>query len=1145
MTLSKADINDVLIGNPYEMDIRHSLSNYFEDLEKPVAVAIGLAPFKKSDLETEEDAKENKFSMRGAFPKQVDQLVNLFRKNGIDAVSFLDPAAKNPEKFVVTPSGIMCPFMLPEDTLKATVQIETLARSENYNLVGHVNPQSAQNILYTADKKLERKANESHGSIDNYIDIKESNPQKDKFAELEQKYGGDYKSFINNKINEAYRGAETVDFAKIDEENVYKNGGESLFRGGCLGANPYAVISEYNSRKVAHSSPAASICSGFSGKGHSFSTRGGAVYEATQSGLEYGFIYRLHSMGDEQKYYQNVGLETAYDPHALQEGLETGGADTPWNGFTGGLYETPILPHHNKVEAIYVHVGLPGENKLFAIPLDENGNIKDPEWRDFMAMHEPSDDKVVGYLAERQNAQKREQTENPDHSYKFELKKDLPEDTQEYLKSMTATEFLGSLIHKSQIKELTNNQFEIDDSNGALSVLEGLKISYLPDMSNLKINGNLLLTTVPEIKAANLPETTHGFKAFNCKITGIEQITADRLTKILGMEQKNGWYIDPLSSLNTLNMDGIPQGWENAKFDQLPMGVNLVYETFEQIPETRKGIGYSGVIIKNQSSIENMPVESFLYKVKGNVGTRLSPPALESEEFTPVEKDSKIEIHLENSNISNFPKGFNEYSVGRIILNSETKVTSLENFPVTKNGCLNLNFDGDLKNETMESFLNKIKGTEWVKNNTTKAPDGHLIITGDLNFKAERYSDRDKPQIKITSLPKDFSQVEIKGRIAPSEIGQFAFIHGQITKMLGSDNLSVPLSHQKDISLENLSCSKLELEGSGKITEKLPQKLNKLSISDNEQAELSVPLPESCEYLSFFNSSVNGSFNVPEQVKDFYASNATFEYIPQFSGEKENLTLRNSEFKNGQAFNLPAVKSVCLDNVHLPDGAILDLSQCKEVRLDNIDVSKCTVIMPEKADYIYIANTKFPEGYRLDLSNCESGNINRDVQSTEIILPKQFRGENISLPDSVKEVSTTFLASALKIECLPDNIKITDKPKDDGKLVSLGMLKRRGVSDKQLKMLRKERIKNKLLSPFKKLSEIFHKKDETKADAPAADAPKIGGIKAGKFISSMRNGINPLSVNNSSKNLNVARTTNTNTNGNIPTLNILNNRSDR
>lgn len=1054
MTLTRQDIDNAVAGNAHEADIRHSLSNYFEDLDKPVAVAISVG----------ED--------RGNYPENVDKLVDVLRENGVDAVSFLDSQAADPSKFVVNANGIQFPFMSPEDSLKATVAVETIIRDNGFSLVGHANPLSVESMLYTADRRPAQQHNVAYSDYDNIIDLKTSHPRKEVFEALEAKYGN-YKSFIDKKINEAYAGSQAVDFEELDKKNVYADGGEFLFRGGSLGANPYATISEFNSRKVAHSSPAPSICSHFSGKGHSYSSKGGAVYETTESGMEYGFIYKLRSMGDEQKYYCNVGLETAHNPKSIQEGIDTGG-EVPWNGRNGGIYETPVLPHHNKLEAIYIHVGAPEENRLFEIPLDENGNIADPEWRDFMELHEPTDDKTLGYLAQRQDAQKKEQTENPNHIYAFELKKDLPKDTQDYLKETSAKDFVGCFVHRGYIHEAENGHFEIDHD----LLLTKFKLSYLPNLANLKINGTLFVTTVNEIKAANLPETTEGISCLNCKISDTHEITAEKLTKILGAKNRNGWWhIEGRAGF--LQLDGIPQGWENIKLNRLNSSINMKYDSLEQIPETRYGIGDSGVEIKDQSSISNMPIDKFLYKIKGNVGTRKFPPAMENEEFTPVEKNSDISLHLETTNITTFPKGFEEYGIEQIIMNSQAKVTSLNNFPVTQKGVYNLNFDGDLKNETMLSFLNKVKGTEWVQNNTSIAEDGHLIINGELDFASQRWSGQDKPQISITSLPKDFDTTEIKGRIAPENIASFMYVHQLLKRNINNESLSIPMSHQKDFDWEHLKCSSFEIRGNGKFTEKVPQNLKELHISDNKALSALPKLPESCEHLSLHNASVAEVLNIPNSVTSFYAHQTTFENLPAFPEKSTSITLNDVEITQGKTLDFGKCQELRLHNIKIPDGVTLDLRQCQKIDLLNVDLSKCQVILPKEAKLILLSGVKFPDGYKLDLSGYEKGSLDGSLNCAEIKLPKKSSSEEILVPDNVKEVSTTYLVSGFKINQLPQEIKITDKPDEHGKLVSLKILQHRGVPAKQIAALRKERIKNKILSPFKKLFEKTDKKKDT------------------------------------------------------------------
>ena len=504
-------------------------------------------------------------------PENVDKVVNLLRSKGIDAVSFMDPQAAHADKFVVNESGVLCPFMSPEDSLKAATLIGDAVINEGHQIVGHINPQVKENILYTADSSV--KIKNDGMSMDQGINLELSHPNTELFEEIEQRNGGDYKSFIDKKINEAYAEAVAVDFNALDTENVYQNGMAELYRGGTLGANPYATVSEWNSRKVAHSSPAISICAGFSGKGRTMSSRGGAVYEKTKSGLEYGFIYKLESMGDEQVFYHNVGLETGDNPRSSKE-VDLS-ADVPWNGHNGQIYESPILPHHNKLKAMYIYVGKPNETeaKLYSIPLDENGNIADKEWQDFMSLHEPSDDKVMGYLKDRQDAQKKEQETDSKHTYQFELKQNLDTDNQDYLETVTPKDFLRNFIHDSEIQEDGNTLLldKLSDANSEHSgiFIEGLRLKSLPDLSSVKVNGHFSLNsnTISEVDATKLPECTQGISMIGVDVKNVSALSADKFLNIIGATtDKEGFIHCDTATHNYFSGDGMPQDFDKLKF---------------------------------------------------------------------------------------------------------------------------------------------------------------------------------------------------------------------------------------------------------------------------------------------------------------------------------------------------------------------------------------------------------------------------------------------------------------------------------------------------------------------------------------------------------------------------------------------------
>lgn len=1085
MALTMEDIEAAVTQTENQDAIRHSLSNYFEGLEEPVSVAIGIGSHSGD---------------RNMHPENVDKIVNLLRENGIDAVSFLNPEAAQPDKFVVSQSGVLCPFMAPEDSLKAAVFISDTVLKNGHSIVGHINPQAVENILYTANSSIKIKNDAAR--LEQGINLEAAHPDKTQFKEIEQRNGGDYKGFIDRKINEAYDASEVVDFAAMDMNNVYGNGMSGLYRGGTLGNNPYATISEWNSRKVAHSSPAISICAGFSGKGKTHSSRGGGVYEKTQSGIEYGFIYEMESMGDKQQFYHNVGLETGDNPRTKDEvDYMIDSSGYAWNGHNGQIYETPVLPHHNKVKAMYLYVGRPNEQeaKLYSIPLDENGKITDPEWRDFMTLHEPTDDKVKGFLKDRQDAQKKEQTGNPSHSYRFELKQGLEADNQEYLDNISTKDFLRNFIHDGEIEEKDGTIHVDTISDGTSFDIGGLQLEKLPDLSNVKINGHWFLNshTISEVDATKLPECTKGIELVGVEVKNVAALSADTFINILGVDKTKEGFLDcETSTHNNFSGDGIPQGWEDLKFMQLPSGVNLVYDSIDKIPETLRGIGLSGITLKDQSSIEDMSAADFIYKMKGNMGTHplgYNISVMYSQGIRHTEIHDNIELNLEHTNIHTFPKEMKDMTLKSIVLNVKEKMTSLENFPITKEGVMDLNFEGELKNETMESFLLKTKGKEWVANNTERASDGHLIINHDFDFRTKAWGERNGPQMNITSFPKDILDVEFKGKVEPSDIGwnleRLQFLEKEKnSEYLGVETVTINLDlsqHQaKDLRLGQYNHSVA-----------LPQTLETLHIMDNKSFNMSQlqQIPASLQSLDFKNVVGNSpvdlsvmkdkkislencqftSVELPKSSVNLVLNNLQTDHSVNITGVKE-LTAKNMNFPSGSIIDLSESKKISLENCSFPKEVVLDFSNCQRVDLNNIDLSAVKVIPPHQGQMHIGENVKFAPDFKLDLSHCASGSIDASVQCGEIKLPKEVwenKEDAFTLPASVKEISTTCIDNSWSVKKfnIPPHIKIIDKSDENGKKIPLKKLRRRGLSKEQISTLRKERVKSMFRGIVKKI----------------------------------------------------------------------------
>lgn len=80
------DIETAIEQSPNQDIIRKSISNYFENLDEPVIVAISL--------------NGNGYD-KGIKRDAIQNIVNGLRQKGIDAVSFMDEAAVDPSKFVV------------------------------------------------------------------------------------------------------------------------------------------------------------------------------------------------------------------------------------------------------------------------------------------------------------------------------------------------------------------------------------------------------------------------------------------------------------------------------------------------------------------------------------------------------------------------------------------------------------------------------------------------------------------------------------------------------------------------------------------------------------------------------------------------------------------------------------------------------------------------------------------------------------------------------------------------------------------------------------------------------------------------------------------------------------------------------------
>ena len=206
--------------------------------------------------------------------------------------------------------------------------------------------------------------------------------------------------------------------------------------------------------------------------------------------------------------------------------------------------------------------------------------------------------------------------------------------------------------------------------------------------------------------------------------------------------------------------------------------------------------------------------------------------------------------------------------------------------------------------------------------------------------------------------------------------------------------------------------------------------------------------------------------NLPKPVKNLSLS--CIQTMPEITPQIEKVSLRDCSFKKGD---------------------VVDLSHCKEIDLQSVDLSTAKVILPHKAERIYIGeDVHFPPDYQLDLSNCKSGFVDESVSCTTVKMPKESTADSkVILPPQTKEVPASFILSCYFHVDVPDSAKIVDSKDEKGKHIPLKILKNRGLSKKQLLRLKKERLKETVYSAanrFKKLLPSYLKSKFSKKKTP-------------------------------------------------------------
>lgn len=287
-----------------EDGFREILSNHFDGLDNDVVISLGIN-FKNTKIE---------------------DVVNLLRKNGIDAVPFYSERVKEKNRFVVDDTGIKSPCLSAKDSLEYVKDVYNILSDAGIDIIGYALPMDNKNLVDATPPNGNRQ-----------IKVTEN---------------ADEMEFIADQLKQV----KDMDEVIITEE--VKKG--SLFRGGTLGNQAYGVTGSRCARNVCYASDNFKVASDYADGGFSV-----GVGYVPVDGKKYGFIYEFDTNDDYIK-YPMYGIEHR---RATENNDE--------------MYETPVFVHKNPLKAVYLKFG----DKTVLIA-DEQGYI-DENWEKFANLHNP------------------------------------------------------------------------------------------------------------------------------------------------------------------------------------------------------------------------------------------------------------------------------------------------------------------------------------------------------------------------------------------------------------------------------------------------------------------------------------------------------------------------------------------------------------------------------------------------------------------------------------------------------------------------------------------------------------------------------------------------------------------------------------
>ena len=382
--LSHQLVNEMISKSSNKKILDEVFSDHFDNLINPVSVSLGL-------------------SLKD---KNVEDIVNILRENGINALPFYNQKVKEDLNcFVVDGTGIRSPILSPEDAIQATADLFEIMEKNNIK-TSRAMPVSKENMIPAIARTY-------HNKI---IDITGNNPQEQNI-----------KKFIQQQL-EIIAKMPQADFTDKDHTN-------SLYRGGTLGDKPYAITPHQRKRDGVYASnnvnTSIEYADGKKGNGFSFEE-----IEINGTKVSYGFLYEFEK-SDNQRFYGMAEIESPY-----------GSEECKGHPDNRPDYETLITPDRNPLKAIY----LKANNKV--VKISDKGNYLSDNWKKFAEIHTPyNTNEKNDFLVERINHQMLDFTPQKYKKENKPLEKDISE-----------LQFDG-LIFKKDITQNLDGIYEINNAN--------------------------------------------------------------------------------------------------------------------------------------------------------------------------------------------------------------------------------------------------------------------------------------------------------------------------------------------------------------------------------------------------------------------------------------------------------------------------------------------------------------------------------------------------------------------------------------------------------------------------------------------------------------------------------------------------------